>query len=414
MSRRGGRRGFRHGCVLAHRYAGLVLAGFLTIAGLTGTLLAFKVEIDKWLNPDLYRVAHRESPLLDPFTLRERALALAPGSRIDDVRLYREPDAPYVVVPAYEGDGHSGSGQGVGGERLVIDPYTGDLIRRVPTAIWPLSRETFVEFVDLLHYTLLLGDAGIWIFGVVALVWTLDSVVGFYLTLPAHTLIGARAKSGRSWWRRWGASWLLKRRPSPYRRYFDWHRAGGLWLWPLLLIFAWSSVYFNLGEHVYLPVMKQAFAFDDIYGSLPDAAEERSEPLFDWRKAHKVAQRLMAEHGARIGLKVLREDSLSYDAGKNVFLFTVLSDRDVAAKYAGTNVIFDATNGKFIAIQAQTGKAAGNTITAWLVAIHVAGFGGIPLQVFVAAMGLLVSMLSATGVYLWLRKRSAKHKVPRR
>ena len=35
-----------------------------------------------------------------------------------------------------------------------------------------------MAFVYRLHYSLALGDFGLWLFGVAALVWTLDSVVG--------------------------------------------------------------------------------------------------------------------------------------------------------------------------------------------------------------------------------------------
>ena len=41
--------------VLAHRWLGLMLAGVLVIAGLTGAILAFDDELDAWLNPALFR-----------------------------------------------------------------------------------------------------------------------------------------------------------------------------------------------------------------------------------------------------------------------------------------------------------------------------------------------------------------------
>ncbi|MCY3929250.1 MAG: PepSY-associated TM helix domain-containing protein [Acidobacteria bacterium] len=39
-----------------HRYAGLTLALFLVIVGLTGSALAFYEELDAWLNSDLMHV----------------------------------------------------------------------------------------------------------------------------------------------------------------------------------------------------------------------------------------------------------------------------------------------------------------------------------------------------------------------
>ena len=60
--------------VWMHRYAGLAMTLFLVIVGLTGSVLAFRVELDQWLNPGLLTVAKRDAPMLDPFELREKFL----------------------------------------------------------------------------------------------------------------------------------------------------------------------------------------------------------------------------------------------------------------------------------------------------------------------------------------------------
>lgn len=61
-----------------HRYVGLAMTVFLIIVGLTGSVLAFYQELDRWLNPELLTVPVRDTPMLDPFVLRERAEALEP------------------------------------------------------------------------------------------------------------------------------------------------------------------------------------------------------------------------------------------------------------------------------------------------------------------------------------------------
>jgi uncharacterized iron-regulated membrane protein len=73
--------------VLIHRYAGLTMTVFLVIVGLPGSLLAFYHELDRWLAPELLTVPVRDAPMLVPFTLRDRAEALEPRARIDQVRL---------------------------------------------------------------------------------------------------------------------------------------------------------------------------------------------------------------------------------------------------------------------------------------------------------------------------------------
>jgi len=60
--------------LLTHRWVGLVAAAFLTVAGLTGALLAFYQELDAAINPNLLQVAPQTpgTPLIDPLELRER------------------------------------------------------------------------------------------------------------------------------------------------------------------------------------------------------------------------------------------------------------------------------------------------------------------------------------------------------
>jgi PepSY-associated transmembrane protein len=52
-------------CVKLHRYVGLAIAAFLTIAGLTGSILAFDTDLDAWLNPELFE-AKASGPILPP------------------------------------------------------------------------------------------------------------------------------------------------------------------------------------------------------------------------------------------------------------------------------------------------------------------------------------------------------------
>jgi uncharacterized iron-regulated membrane protein len=45
--------------VLAHRWVGLAMALFIVLAGLTGSALAFREELEAWLAPGLHRAAPR-------------------------------------------------------------------------------------------------------------------------------------------------------------------------------------------------------------------------------------------------------------------------------------------------------------------------------------------------------------------
>ena len=47
-------------------------------------------------------------------------------------------------------------------------------------------------------------------------------------------------------------------------------------------------------------------------------------------------------------------------------------------------------------------------MSAWLVWLHVAAVFGLPMQIFVCAMGFVITALCVTGVYVWWKKRNAR------
>ena len=80
----------RHFWVLVHRYAGLYMAFFLIVAGLTGSILAFDDEINAWLDPP-EKIAPQAGPRLDELALHERAEALIPQGQVTMLNFNRKP-----------------------------------------------------------------------------------------------------------------------------------------------------------------------------------------------------------------------------------------------------------------------------------------------------------------------------------
>jgi uncharacterized iron-regulated membrane protein len=54
------------------------------------------------------------------------------------------------------------------------------------------------------------------------------------------------------------------------------------------------------------------------------------------------------------------------------------------------------------------GQYSGNTLTAWLMALHMANVFGLPYRIFVCLLGLAIVMLAVTGVVIWLKKRRVR------
>ena len=367
--------------VLVHRYAGLYMAFFLVVAGLTGCLLSFVSEIYTSLNPPV-KVAPQAGPRLDEFTLRERAQALVPGGRINALIFNRKADEAYQATVEALPDPATGKPRDLGFNNLLLNPYTGTEMARVqdPDVLWPITRKNFVLVVLALHFRLAIpGTFGSWLFGIAALIWTIDCFVGFYLTLPlirrkAGESVEMAGPKVRSWWSRWWPSWALRLRGSNYRIQFNLHRAGGLWVWPMLFVFAWSSVALTLDKQIYTPLMKTVFRMkEDELSKLPDLPKPRPDPVLDWREAHRIAQRLMDEQAKARGFKVAHEESLAYAPSNGNFYYSVQSDRDISHLMGGTILAFDGSNGGFKGLSLPRGENAARTFTSrtrlviWLV-----------------------------------------------
>lgn len=392
--------------VAMHRYAGLYIAVYLGVIGLAGSLIAFYDELDHALAPELHRVASLGARL-DPTALIARAEELAPTARATDVGLEQIANESVMIRMAPRVDPATGKLFAVDFTEMYLDPYTGGELGRRKFGDLSQGVINVMPFIYRFHYSFALGDFGTWLVGVTALIWTFDSFVGFYLTLPAPKP-ETHANSRRSWIGRWKVAWIVKWRASAIRVNYDIHRAAGLWLWLLLVIFAWSSVSFNLRDHVYAPVMRAIASFDDPWTKIPLLDAPLEEPPMGWSAAHQRGRRLMKAQAIDHGFDTTDESRLALDREHGVYIYSAHSTLDLARSVVQTSVIFSANDGALISLDLPSGQSAGKTVTNWLAALHTGKAFGLPYRMLVSLLGLAVTTLSVTGVYIWWKKRKAR------
>lgn len=386
----------------AHRWVGLVLAAFLVLAGLTGSLMVWVEELDALASPGLFEAAAPgpAAERLDPLEVRERVQSLYPEARVAMVPLDARPGRALVLRLAPL----PGAGP-LPNDQVFVDPYTGRILGERRWGDLSQGVRNLVPFLYRLHYSLALGVIGEKLFGIVALLWTIDCFVGAWLTFPPRT-------AGRgTWLARWRHAWQVRWSGGSYRLNFDLHRAAGLWLWVVLVVIAWSSVAFNLWAEVYDPLMRGAFPNQPGREALAPASQTSVPPALTWHDARRIGRRLMDEQARQHDFRVQRETLLVHDpccGPRGHYRYQVQSSRDIRDRWGSTQVVFDADTGEFLQLWLPTGAASGDTIRMWLTSLHMAAVGGLPYRLFMTVVGLLVPMLAVTGVVIWARKRRGR------
>jgi uncharacterized iron-regulated membrane protein len=254
---------------------------------------------------------------------------------------------------------------------------------------------------------------GMRILGIIAIIWTIDCFVGFYLTLPSRKRAKAGAdpsvarELGKGFWARWKPAWMIKTTGSTYRINFDIHRAFSLWTWGLLFIIAFTAFSLNLYFEVFSPLMKTVSNYT------PTPYEQREyrhldkpiEPKMTWAQIYERAQ---ADGKARgwdtpVG-------SLFYGPAHGIFQvgFFNPGDDHGAAGVGPAQLYYDSEDGRPLGEKLPWVGTAADIFVQMQFPLHSGRILGLPGRILISLMGLVVAALSVTGVVIWWKKRRAR------
>jgi len=410
---------------LLHRYAGLLIAGFLFVSGITGAVISWDHELDDLLNPHLME-AKAEGPPIPSLELAKQIEARNPDIRVTYVPLAPEHAGTSLdfgvearVDPQTQRQYETGFNQ------VFIDPASGaELGRRDWGAVWPITKENFVSFLYVLHYTLHLPEMwgidrwGMWLLGIIAIVWTIDCFTGFYLTLPpakqrANTIDAAAPTAARSWLRRWKPAWLVRWRAGATKLNFDLHRAFSLWTWGLLFIVAFTAFSLNLYTEVFYPLMSKVSQVTpgpfDV--RTPRSVHDPIEPQRTYEQAIADGRAIASERGW-----TQPAGSAFYSPEYGIYGVSFYSpEDDHGVGGAGHKTLyFDGVDGKYLGDYLPWRGTAADLFVQAQFPLHSGRILGLPGRILISALGLVVAMLSVTGVVIWLKKRNARVRSARR
>jgi uncharacterized iron-regulated membrane protein len=370
-----------------HLWLGLLLGLFLSIFGITGSILVFHAEIDDLLNPAQLTVAEPETapdykPLAELFQAGKEAM---PESAEHTFANYpRNAEAAlkmHFTQPAADGASESWE--------VYINPYTAEVTgkRLMSTSDSPFPL-TFIGFVFELHYALFLGEnIGYKVVGLMGALLIISVLTGMIVWWP---LTG-----------QWLKAVTIKRRASAERLNFDLHKTFGFYSTLVLLPVLFSGVYMDVPENV-VPVLelfspvtyRYWFESKPVPGAKPIPMDE----------AVTVANRRYPEG---------RADWI-YGISTPTSAYTVCKDGiEAAGSFLHRRcVVIDQYSGAILDVDDPSDKSAtaGEVFTHWQWPLHSGQAFGWTGRILVFLSGLACPVLFVTGFIRWRQKQRSKKK----
>jgi uncharacterized iron-regulated membrane protein len=385
--------------VLLHRWFGLATALFLFIAGATGALISWDHELDAWLNPQLYeaRSGTTGTPL-PVFELASRIEAADPRVRVTFMPLAIEPGHAFVASVAARVDRATGRLHEPGYNQVAVDPVSGDIQGRREWGKVSLSRENLLPFLYKLHYTMHIPSGwgiefGMWFMGVIGIVWVFDTLIALVISFP----------NAAAWRRSFAVRW----KAGGHRLTFDLHRSGGMWVWLLVLMLAITSVAMNLNREVMRPIVSW---FSELTPSpfasrTPAPPEQPIEPTFPVRQVIALAQAEAQRRDitARPGGVFTSPDFGLYGVG-----FYEPGNSHGDGGLGNPWLYFDSRTGAPVGADVPGTGSAGDIFMQSMFPLHSGRILGTAGRALMSLMGVVIAMLSVTGVLIWVRKRRAQ------
>jgi uncharacterized iron-regulated membrane protein len=345
----------------------------MLVATVTGTWLVFRVEMDRLVNHEL-RVVHPGPPgtqLLPLASTVESIERRFPNAEIHTLILQDRADDS---ISAYL-DSRDGSPLEV--DRVFVNPYTGAFLGGSNTRDLVFARANVDSLIDRLHYSLWLKTWGLSLMGIVALAWLATSIVGLVLAWPTAWL---RIRS-------WLPMLSARTDRGAYQSNYQVHRAIGVWLFPVLILLAFTSFYQNMPQYV-RPVV-------NVFSPL--ATRPPGHPIADGvaivtpdRALESLALRFPEGRAQSIGVD--RRN------GRYAILFRLPGDLSTN----GDNWAFiDLATADIVGTKLTATQSAGDAFLTWIFPLHTGTAFGLPGRIVIAIAGVGLIGMMVTGLYVW-------------
>ncbi len=353
-----------------HLYLGLTAALFLIILSLTGTVMAFEHDIERWTQPRLWRATpgQRTLPEAELVRISEEAF---PPARVAAVQIDRRPDLVQVM-------------QMTDNASVYISPWDGAIHGRI---VGSSKTQKIIGYIHQLHLRLVPDPRA---------APRMISVVGKIVISLAGLMLCLLVPTGMVlWWRakrssiNWSASW--------FRICFDTHQTIGIYASLFLMVAAFTGVMVGFD-----------FAEETIYSVTHSDHPNRLRPPQSGEPAGRfpitIDRATESAHNAFPGVPVIQVQlPLNPKAVFSVQLGTP-GDPSVDSPIF-TTVFVDQYSAEAIHVQNLFGESPGYRMVRLNRAIHTGDILGLPGHILTSLSSLLLGVMAVTGILIWWKKR---------
>lgn len=358
-----------------HRWFGILGGLWLLLLAVTGSAITFYDELDSWLNPDLRSIpvaAEHHAPV-DLAVVR--AQAALPGFAPNNILMPSHPRGTiWMLGRAPIGEGRPRAVQ------IFADPRDGRTLGWRESGKLALDRRHVMDILYGLHVDLLAGEWMTWFFGLVSLAWLIDHLIALWLAVPLLA--------------KWRSAFAVAGRPGSLRRLFDWHRAPGMWGWPVTFVLALTGVTLAWPGDSRVAVSIASPVSERLHEHWPDVPPperviglDRAIAAVTNDRADVHSLRILPDHAA---YAVRTFDPRDPDYQGRLWTYVAMADARILGQ------------------RHDNGSSAGDVFFAWQYPLHSGQALGEPGRWIVFASGFLTSALVITGWMLWLRRRRSQ------
>ena len=356
---------FRKLAFKLHLYLGLAVGIFLAVIALTGSLLVFSPEIDRFFNPQLLQVIPQSEriPLENVLQIVEKAY---PQNQAVSILLPREAKEVYQVWIRSKS------------EEIVsvyLNPYSGKITGT------RIDKETFTGFILTLHAELAGGEFGHLVVGICGIVMLGITFTGLVLWTGWRNL-------SRGFSINWKAHWQ--------RTVFDLHNVSGIVSVAFLILISATGTAIIF----YTPVESALYWLTN----------EKPQPALTSHPHSSSSRQNLDE--------ILDQVNTVWPEAKTTFISLPLTPEatfKVRKKFPtdshpnGISTIYlDQYSGKILQADSVNSASVANRILNSLYPLHIGSYGGIYLRLVHAIAGLAPIVLFITGVMMWRHRHLKK------